>query len=199
MMPDAAMSLERAIYERRAVRSYQPHVLDGSTVDRLLRAAVQAPTAVHLEPWIFSVIQDRALLKRYSDQAKALSIAHATRYPGSAAGAHAEGYIALLEDPNYNIFYDASTLIVIAARPLGPLVSADCWLAAENLMLTACSIGLGSCCVGFAIELLNQPEIKAELDLPPEVTVVAPIIVGLPRAIPPAPPRRPPVIASWKR
>jgi nitroreductase len=196
MMPDAPMSLERAIHERRAVRSYQPHRLAQTTIHHLLAAAVQAPTAVRLEPWAFVVIQDPALLRRYSDKAKALSIERAARY--RTEGAHAEGHIALLEDPKYNIFYDAGTLIVICGRPLGPLVSADCWLAAENLMLTACAIGLGTCCVGFAIELLNQPEIKAELDIPADVTAVAPIIVGLPRAVPRATPRQPPVILSWK-
>ncbi|HYL56473.1 MAG TPA: nitroreductase family protein [Gemmatimonadales bacterium] len=56
-----------AIYHRRAVRSYTPEKLDESTIRRLLETAVQAPTAMHLEPWAFVVIQDVALLARLSD------------------------------------------------------------------------------------------------------------------------------------
>ena len=58
------------------------------------------------------------------------------------------------------VFYDASTLIVICAKPMGPFVSADCWLAAENLMLAASALGLGTCCIGSAIPALNSPEAK---------------------------------------
>jgi len=37
-----------------------------------------------------------------------------------------------MANPEFSIFYDASTLIVICARPMGPFVAADCWLAAET-------------------------------------------------------------------
>jgi nitroreductase len=198
MSTDSGMSLFEAIQRRRAIRSYQPVDVDTETIHVLLDSAVQAPTAVHLEPWAFVVIQDRIRLRRYSDRAKALAIEDAASFRTGTPGAHAEGHIALLEDPKYNVFYDAGTLIAICARPLGPFASADCWLAAENLMLAACALGLGSCCIGFAARLLNQPEIKTELDIPTDVTVVAPIIVGRPHGTPPRGNRKPPVILSWK-
>jgi nitroreductase len=44
--------------------------LDEPTIRALLDAAVQAPTAMHTEPWAFVVIQDDATLKRFSDRAK---------------------------------------------------------------------------------------------------------------------------------
>ena len=59
-----------AICRRRAVRAYAPDALDEATIDRLLDAAVQAPTAMHEEPWRFVVVQVRALTKRRSDRAK---------------------------------------------------------------------------------------------------------------------------------
>jgi nitroreductase len=61
-----------AIYARRAVRAYEAVQPDEALVRALLDAAVQAPTARHLEPWGFVVVQDKALLKRYSDRAKAM-------------------------------------------------------------------------------------------------------------------------------
>ena len=53
----------------------------------LLDAAVHAPTAMHQEPWKFVVIQDRALLRRLSDRAKALAIAQACGARQSAQAA----------------------------------------------------------------------------------------------------------------
>ena len=88
--------------------------------------------------------------------------------------------------------------MVICARPVGHFVVADCWLAAENLMLMACAMGLGTCPIGFALPVLNTPEAKAELGLPADVEVVAPIIVGIPSGSPPHGHRKPPQISAWR-
>jgi nitroreductase len=190
------------IYRRRAVRTYQSDPLDQNTIHALLDAAVQAPTAMHEEPWVFVVVQDRALLRRLSDRAKAGIRAEAAfRHLHDADGkAHSgDGLKRLIDDPAFNIFYDAGTLVVIGTRAVGPFAVADCWLAAENLMLAACAKGLGTCCIGFAVAVLNTPESRRELGLPADVTVVAPIIVGVPRGTPAPVGRKPPVIASWVR
>jgi len=78
---------------------------------------------------------------------------------------------------DFNVFYNAGTLIIICAKPFGPLVDPDCWLAEENLLLAACATGLGSYMIGYAILALSAPEIKTEIGIPAEVTLVAPIIV----------------------
>jgi nitroreductase len=97
------------------------------------------------------------------------------------------------------VFYDAGSLILICAWPLSRFVSADCWLAAENLMLAACGMRLGTCLVGGAITALNLPEVKAELAIPADVEVIAPIIVGVPRGTLAPTSRQSPEILSWVR
>lgn len=177
------MTLLEAISKRRAIRSYGPAPVPEEAVRALLDAAVHAPTAIHAEPWVFVIVQDRALLKKYSDLAKATwssprdgsHAVGAARQPSEARAA------ALIAAPDFNIFYDAGTLIAIGARPLNGFVAADCWLAAENLMLAARAMELGTCPIGFAVPVLNRPDVKEELGIPPEVTIVAPIIVGAPR------------------
>ena len=201
MTKQPVLSVLDAIYLRRAVRAYQPKPVDAETIRKLLDAAVQAPTAIHLEPWAFVVVQDAERLRRYSDRAKAILTQdlHAHQDLRDAAGKpRARGYLDLLANPDFSIFYDAGTLIVICAKPLSPYVTADCWLAAENLMLAACALGLGTCPIGFAVAVLNTPEVKAELGIPPELTAVAPIIVGVPSGAPAAGARKPPEILSWK-
>jgi nitroreductase len=74
---------------------------------------------------------------------------------------------------------------------------ADCWLAAENLLLAAYAQGLGTCVIGFAVSALNTPEWKAELKIPSEMTAIAPMIVGVPAGVTPPVPRKPPEIISW--
>lgn len=191
---DAPMGALDAIYSRRSVRSYQPLPLDRGTVQALLDAAVRAPNAIHEEAWVFAVIQEPALLKRLSDQAKVPFLAEVRR-------AHLGGESHLFDafaSPEFDLFYDAGTLILIGARPLGPFVVADCWLAAENLMLAARALGLGTCVIGSAVPYLNSPEGKAMVGLPPDITIVAPIIVGVPREDAPPTPRREPEILVWK-
>ena len=201
-MPNAErlMTVFEAIARRRAVRAYRPDAVDEETVRELLKEAVRAPTAMHAEPWSFVVIQDRALLKKYSDLAKSTfaseRVGAAVAHPPPASDARAA---AILSEPDFNIFYDASTLIVICARPAGTFVVADCWLAAENLMLAACAMGLGTCCIGFAVQMLNRPEVKAELGIPADAVAVAPIIVGRPSAETPATTRKPPEVLSWRK
>jgi nitroreductase len=196
---DRLMTLFEAIAGRRAVRAYRPEPVDDGTIRELLKEAVRAPTAMHAEPWAFAVIQDPALLKRLSDLAKGTfpseRASAAVAHPPAASDARAA---SILSRPDFNIFYDASTLIVICARPLGSFVVADCWLAAENLML-ACAMGLGTCCIGFGVQTLNRSEVKAELGIPADVVAVAPIIVGFPSAATAVTTRKAPEILCWRK
>jgi nitroreductase len=195
------MSALDAIYRRRAVRAYTGTPLDEPTIRKLLEAAVQAPTAIHLEPWAFVVVQNAHTLQALSERAKALAVAEAQHHdlvkmPG---GTPPSDRLAVLASPGFNVFYNAGTLIAICGRPISAYVAADCWLAAENLMLAACAMGLGTCPIGFALPVLNTPEVKAELGIPADVTVIAPIVVGVPSHSVPPVLRKPPEILRWLR
>ena len=182
------------ILARRSVRAYALIELDRNTVQTLLEAAVRAPTAMHEEPWAFVVVQNRQVLKQLSDRAKPLFIERLHRT--HQTGVHA---IDTFSYPDFNIFYNAGTLIVICAKPSGHFGEADCWLAAENLMLAACAIGLGSCVIGSSVEALNTPEVKAELNIPAEFNAIAPIIVGVPSGEIASTSRQKPLILTWKQ
>jgi nitroreductase len=190
-----------AIFGRRSVRAYAPHRLEKSTIRALLDAAVQAPTAMLEQPWLFVVVQDRELLRQLSDRVKATwtreAIPESERRAGRASGLHG-AFIERLQDPGFDVFYGAGTLIVICARRIDTFIAADCWLAAENLMLAATALGLGTCCIGAAVEALHSKDIKAAIGMPADVHAVAPVIVGVPAGSPPPMARREPEIVSWK-
>lgn len=192
-MTQTPLTAAEAIRLRRSVRNFTAEAVDDDTVEALLAAAVRAPTAIHLEPWGFIVIQDRELLRRISERAKALFAAEVRREHLDRGG-HG---LDVFESPDFNVFYNAGTLIVICATEAGPFVDADCWLAAENLMLAARSQGLGTCVIGSAVEGLNSPDIRTEIGMPAGARAVAPIIVGFPAEEAPPTHRRPPRTLSW--
>ena len=95
----------------------------------------------------------------------------------------------MLEDPQYTLFYHAPALVVVLAKSSGTQSAEDCCLAADHLILAARNEGVGSCWVGLARPWLDLPATKAELKLPEQYSVVAPIVLGYPKAWPESPGR----------
>ncbi|MEQ1601137.1 MAG: nitroreductase family protein [Methylophilaceae bacterium] len=192
-LPNVEMHVFETILARRSIRNYTAQKVDRTLVRTLLEAAVHAPSAMHQEPWAFAVIQNRSLLQQLSDHAKPLFVEELRRSHPQRTGHDLQS----LTHSEFNIFYNAGTLIVICAKPAGSLVVADCWLAAENLMLAACAMGLGTCVIGMALPALTLPELKQTLGIADEFTAIVPIIVGYPNGETPPTPRKEPLILAY--
>lgn len=193
--PQKPMSVMDAIYNHCSVRNFTAQPVSATDIHMLLYAAVQAPTDNQAEPWVFAVIQDRKHLDHLSETAKRTLWLQAQ---GNDHDGAARRSANLIRDPEYHAFYNAGTLIIIYGRPLGPFVAADCWLAAENLMLAASAAGLGSCVIGLAVPALNSPEWKNLLEIPQELTAYAPILIGYPEDAATPHTRNPPEVIVWK-
>jgi len=178
------MDLLTAIHSRRAVRDYLDRPLTEEVVAALADAAVWAPSGINLQPWRFFLVEGRERLAAFSDKAKAHIVATAAEHPELTA---VRGHLA---SPDFNIFYNAPALMLICATSPDEMALKDCCLAAENLMLAATALGIGSCWIGFSEAWLASDEGKAELGVPAGCRPVAPIILGYPASAPPAPPRR---------
>lgn len=184
-----------AILARRTVRAFSPDKPSRHAIQTLLEAAVRAPTAMHEEPWAFVVVQNRQTLKQLSDRAKPIFIEE-MRHRNAQGVRHSFEHFARND---FDMFHGANTLLIICAKLLSPFVVADCWLAAENLMLAACDMGLGSCVIGSAVSVLNIHMVKTELGIPAEYSVIAPIVVGVPLEETVATSRKEPLVLSWKQ
>ena len=187
-----SMTAKEAIFGRSSVRAYKKESIDRPTLNALLAAAVRAPTAMHGEPWQFVIVEDSKRLMRLSDLAKVSFVMEAARLHADRPG------LKVFSEPDFNVFYDAPALIVICAKSAGHFAVADCWLAAQNLMLAAHSMGFGTCVIGSAAAALNAPDIKHELGIPAETTVVAPIIVGRPSGESHPSARNEPQVLAWR-
>lgn len=183
-----------AILARRTVRAFTPDKINKNAIHTLLEAAVRAPTAMQEEPWAFVVLQNRQILRQLSERAKPIFIEE-MRHRNAQGVRHSFEHFGRQD---FDLFHGASTLILICAKPTSPFVVADCWLAAENLMLAACDMGLGSCVIGSAVSVLNIHMVKTELGIPAAYTVIAPVIVGVPLEETAATTRKEPLVLSWK-
>jgi nitroreductase len=167
-----------AIYGRRAIRRYTPDSIDQPSLERLIHAAIQAPSAMNEQPWGFVVIAGAARLKGYSDRIKAHGLQVESRVP------------ELTRAFGDNVFHGAPALIVICSTAPQPQGAEDCCLAAANLMLAAFANGLGSCPIGLARPWLSLTDTKRELGIPSDWVPIVPIVVGIADEEPEAPPRR---------
>lgn len=56
------MELFDAIYQRRAIKAFDPeHIVSKDDEKKLFEAAIQAPTSFNIQHWRFVVVRDKAL------------------------------------------------------------------------------------------------------------------------------------------
>jgi len=186
------MDVMEAIHNRRSVRAYTEQPVDKATVEALIKAATHAPSSMNEQPWAFVVIQNPRQLASWSERIKAYVLRRLK--PDSPLAKYRD----MISSSDYHVFHRAGTLIVICARLDAHNGKEDCSLAAQNLMLAACSMGLGTCPIGFARHWLNQARIKRGLGIPDAYVPVFPVVVGHSRGETPPVQRRAPEILLWQ-
>jgi nitroreductase len=198
---------------RRSIRKFLPKMPERALLERLIAAAVTAPSASNKQPWRFLVITNPDLKNR---------MASAVRVAIDRVAAHIEPQFeeAFRAYGNYfTRFEDAPVAIVPLYRPLtllssmvGPdlspedqqnitcmeqqsgIVSAS--LAMENILLMAHDVGLGAS--GLTGPLIAMNALRELLTVPGGWNIVALIAVGYPDEQPAAPARKlPDDVTRW--
>jgi nitroreductase len=155
------MSHERAaiietILHRRSIRKYAAEPVSHDDITQLLQAAMAAPSASNRQPWEFVVVTDPARLQKLR---QGLVLGH----------------------------YNAPVAIVVCGnkrRALPAFAQAfwiqDCSAAAQNIMLAATGLGLGSVWVGVHPIGPLVYHVARSLRLPRYVTPLGVIYIGHP-------------------
>lgn len=184
----------KAIYQRRSVRNFCPDDVPDDAIKEIIRAGTFAPSAMNTQPWRFVVIRDRDMIKKLSDKAKELWVEQSKNMQSLDLQRLAD----MVSRPNFNLFYNAPLLIMIFADSRGFMPQVDCAMAAQNMMLAAWSLGLGSCYIGLAQPLERVAGIMKELGVSEKHRLVASLIFGFPAdGVLEAPERNRDVILKW--
>lgn len=183
------------IYARRSVRKFTAQDVSDEVVSEILRAGTYAPSGANRQPWRFVVIRNRDRVHRLGKRARQLFV----EYEKPPCETPTCGIWAdLAKEPEMDFFYGAPLLVLIFQSREGVTPVRDCSLAAENMMLAAGSMGVGSCWVGLGLSLSLDRDFLNQMKVPADHKLVAPLIFGYPAEnglI--APPRKDDVILNW--
>ena len=175
------------------MRNFSDKGISDEIVKEIIRAGTYAPTAVNKQPWRFVVVKNKQFIEEYDDRAKKAFLAayKDTENPDLVK------FVQFLSKPSTRIFYGAPVLILVFASP-DVINEHDCALAAENMMLAAQSLGIGSCWIGLAEGLGYDIEFLKEVGVPEGHKLIAPLIFGYPtKQNLKAPARNADVILKW--
>ena len=173
--------VEKTIMSRRSIRAYKPEQVAQAQLDTIVQCAKNAPSALNRQSWEVRVIQSADLLARINN-----------RFVENAKGKTLQGSAARAQEPGFNVFHGAPTLIVVAKDKNNPYSAVDCGLLAQNVLLSAESMDIGTCVIGNTASILNDPASKdflKEINLPDTHEVVFGIAVGYKNEHPDAKPR----------
>jgi nitroreductase len=164
------------IYARRSVRNFTDDRVPNEVIGEILRAGTYAPSATNQQPWRFVVIRNPELIKRYGQQAKKLWV---EQYKDTTDQRLAS-LTRVMSRPETDIFYGAPVLVLVFSAPDALRGEIDCSLAAQNMMLAARSLGIGSCWIGLASPLGSDQGFRKEIGVPENFALIAPLIFGYP-------------------
>ena len=130
----------------RNIRNYKDSLINKETLDEILKCGVNAPNGKNLQAYEIRVLSP-ALID---------SITSAVVKDNPQIGER-EGF--------KNIFVDAPCVLCIAYDTTYDMSQVDCGLLGENIILSAWSKGIGSCCLGSSARWIkDSPSAKPYLD-----------------------------------
>ena len=168
---------------RRSIRKYQNKAISKAVIQQIIEAGRFAPSSHNSQPWRFVVITNRKRIKELSDMIKKffkkllvfvplLSFNKSLKKLGESAKKR------IVSDEDV-FFYNAPLLILICAEPKG-FALVDCTCAAQNMMLMARSLDIGSCWIGFADRAFSSGRLRNKAKVPKGLKVMASLVFGHP-------------------
>ena len=172
-------SKENAVIEYmmslRSIGMYIPPAVNRDTMQIILNCGINAPNGQNKQSWEIRVVDNPEFINGITEVYK-------KQNPKAT------------EDPNFkNMFRNASTVVFIANDKSYDLSQIDCGLLGENMILSAWSMGIGSCYLGGPTRFMTSTPEAAEylkkLDIPEGYQLLYCIAFGYPDETPSAKPR----------
>ncbi|MBR9985311.1 MAG: nitroreductase family protein [Desulfosarcina sp.] len=194
-------SLVNLMGSRRSCRNYSDRPVDRPLLEDLVKAGVTAPSGSNCQPWTFTILPDRhavnRLGRRVGDFFRKTNRMAEKRWLRTALKLLGKPQLDTYFHLHYPtvemglsawdggerdlLFHGATAVIVVAADNGASCPSEDALLATGNMLLTAHTMGLGTCLVGFVIEAMRRDRsIVRMLSIPDQETPYAVIAIGWP-------------------
>ena len=127
-----------SIMERRSIRKYKPEMVARETLEKIMECGINAPNGQNKQSWEVRVVDNPQVM------------AEINAVIAEAYGEKAEMAVGC---------FRGAPVMVFIARDLSYDFSAyDCGLMAQNMMLSAQSLGVGSICLGSPVRIINDNE-----------------------------------------
>ena len=193
--------LVRLMASRRSCRNFLDKPVAQSILEDLVKIGCTAPSATNCQLWTFTVLPTREAvmvlgkgvrsfyvnLNSMAEKSslrmlmKLIGKPELDRYYREYYESVKEGMAEFDRSGIDRLFYDAPSAIVVGCEPGASLPKEDSLLAAQNILLAAHSMGLGSCLIGMAVEAMkNDRTIQRALGIPNEEKIYAVIALGYP-------------------
>lgn len=144
-----------SIFHRTSIRTFEERPVEPEKVEQLLRAGMQAPSAMNDQPWEFYVVTDPEKIRELSQ---------ASKYAGCTAA--------------------APLVIVPVYRTQGmgepSMTEINMAIAQENIWLEADELGLGGVWIGIAPFEDRMEHVAKTLGLPEDLKAFSLFPVGYP-------------------
>lgn len=193
------MDVVQAIKERRSIRVFKPDPVPRQKIEEVLRMAVQAPSAINLQPWEFTVVVgeererlSRRLIKAYKEKQISCAPGNVKPLPPEviARGVRAAGgmkpflsemgieFDRFVNEGSCNFYGAPVGIILCIDNAFSKNNYVDIGITLGYLLLTAHSAGLWTCPIGLITAYAE--EIKDELGIPNSKSVVIGVALGHP-------------------
>lgn len=146
------------ILSRRSIRKYTNKEISKEYLEIILKSAMYAPSAMNLQPWHFVVFDDKDVFERL-----VYAIPHAE----------------MIKNANKCIMVCGDS----SKEKNESWLLQNCSASVQNILLSAHSLGIGSCWI--AVHGIDEvvKKVKSEFNLPSEIIPVALISLGYPNEV----------------
>ena len=171
----ADMSLFEAMLSQRAIRRYKPEPVPDEAIAKILEAATHAPSASNRQPWHFLVVRDPELRRQLGKLYWA-----ATEYAREHLGLHKENPTYVRSGYDFAQHVGEAPVLILpwveTGNGNGFSHGSNIFMAIQNLLLAARSLGLGSSYTGNI--RAREEEVKALLGVPDGWTMAGLLPLG---------------------
>jgi nitroreductase len=169
---------------RRSIRKYSSDLVDKETIEQIIQAGKYAPSAKNTQPWRFIVITNKDMINTLSNEVKLVirrllkwRFIHRFRHHELREIETLQFLFSVSSMTQDSVFFQAPVVIFIVSEKKG-FYDESCACCAQNMMLAAHALGIGSCWVGLGHFIGLNKGLMQTIGVPGKYHIAACLIFG---------------------